>query len=288
MEQVFNRTTDQERALRFALILSMGAHLVFFLLWPYLEIRTPLEIPDDEEMVIDTSMLDDFGTPDKTALPEPAKKAEEAKVPENLLPQLPKQFTPKETVEEKGEPVPDEEEKKVEKKEEKPPEPPKEEKKQDEPVPSDPEEKNKIDLAEIRKRKVMEMLRKQEQTAKTSEAPNADAAVKLAEALQKGGIESTGSVSAKLAAQKYRALLQAAVRRNYNLPDAYNFKSANLSVLLEMVVNARGEIASLEVKEPSGDAVFDEMTVRAAQQSAPLPVPPPELAGVPIFLQFKP
>jgi TonB family protein len=115
-------------------------------------------------------------------------------------------------------------------------------------------------------------VRKQDQTAKTAEAPNADAAVKLADALQKGGVESTGSVSAKLAAQKYRSLLQAAVRRNYNLPDAYNFKSANLSVLLEMVVNARGEIASLEVKEASGDAVFDEMTVRAAQQSAPLPV----------------
>jgi TonB family protein len=240
-----------------------------------------------QEWELDADLISDidFATPPKSALPQ-AQPAPEARVPEQMLPQLPKKVALDEP-KEKEEAIADEE---------KPEEPPKdlpkaeeEVKAKDIPLKSDEQEVNRIKKEEALKRLALERLRQEEKTAKTLEAPEEDQLARIAQQLRKKknlNAGAAGTITGK--SKKYMALLQQAIRQNYSLPEAYNLKAANIFVLIEITLGERGNLLNLQVTQPSGDVMFDELTVQSVRTSIPLPQPPAELAGAPISLKFTP
>jgi protein TonB len=283
---------DEDKLLKILIGVSVAVHLLVFALQGVsLFKRAPIELEDFAS--IDADLIQDVesSAPPKSALPQ-AQKAPEAKINENMLPQLPKKFTiPEQTKPE--EVVPEKVEEKV-----KEPEPPKEavkveEKKEPPPldVKAPDEEVNKLAQQDALKRLALEKLRQQQKTAKETEAPEQDPLAKLAADVAANKKLNTGAI-ASLAlqgkAKKWLALLDAAVRQNYSLPEVYNLKGATVRVAIAIAVNAEGNLNELEVRESSGDSAFDQLTMDAIKASVPLPRPPPELAGETVVVTFKP
>jgi len=246
--------------------------------WP----RPALNI---DEWAMDADLISDLNTtsPTTTSLPD-AKVAEEAKAPKDMLPQLPKRFevdeatqneekTFTETNNEKSTVAKTEEEKKFE-------------------FRKDDEAQNRVKKDDALRRLALERLREMDKIAKTrqAEAPKESALAKLRDEVNqaKDGVNAGAGGAAFSALKNYRGSLQASVRRNYSLPEAYNFKSANMKVTIAIVVNEKGDVISLGLHESSGDSVFDDMALQAVKKSVPLPTPPAELVGEKILMQFKP
>lgn len=99
---------------------------------------------------------------------------------------------------------------------------------------------------------------------------------------------ASGDFVGKKALDRYRLILQKSVRRNYELPEAYNFKNMDLNVVIAIKVTAKGELLTSLVAKSSGDQVFDDLAFSAVQKSAPLPFPPKDQVGQLIHLKFSP
>ncbi len=241
-----------------------------------------------DEWSMDAEIMADFeaSAPTKTALPQ-AELKPEAKVPVQMLPQLPQKFSVKE--EPKPEdllpepaPAPQQQPKPVEAKAEQP-----QPKPQELPVKTDNKTDNQLSSAEILKRAALERLRAEQKTAKTLQAPDKDAVARLGEALRKDG-PTAGSAVAKGKMNAYRSRLTQAIRRNYAVPEALGIKGTALSVVLIISVSESGDLIEIRVKEPSGNQAYDDDTVRAVRASVPLPRPPSEFVGQPIAVAFSP
>lgn len=242
-----------------------------------------------EEWTMDADLLPDLesGAPLKSALPD-AKPADDPKVSDRILPQLTKKFAidekpPEEkTFEEKSDTKPvAKDEKKVEQQPEK----------STTMARQDEDEQNRLKKDEALKRLALESLRQQNKVDKEAKAETAGDP-KLADKSSASAKDiNTGAVMGipnRSAFSRYRSLLAAAVRRNYVLPEAYNFKSANIRVAFTIVVTESGQLADLKVEESSGDQVFDDLTLQAVKSSVPFPPPPADLAGQAITIQFTP
>jgi colicin import membrane protein len=274
--------SGEDRLLLGLFAISTVVHLVVIILGDFSWVRDKPPLIDEDPIGIDLTEFDAGG---KTALPK-AAPAEEAKVPEQLLPQLPKKFSVKEETkpeesiaETKEEPKPEEakpDEKIVKAEETK--------------IKTDNKEDNQMDDAQIRKRAALEALRREEKTAKNMEAPEQDPLARLAAELNKTNRKSVamGSVSGKAKVNKYVSYLKQAIRQNYNLPEVYNLKGASVQVTIEITLADRGDLMNLEIAKPSGDAASDEMTAQAVRSSVPFEKPPTDLVGNPIALVFTP
>jgi TonB family protein len=279
------RYHGEDRLLFSLVLVSALVHSVFLVIDDFGWVRDPTVVT--EEWSMDADLVNDFerAAPAVSALPK-AQEAPEAKVPDQMLPQLPKKFA----VPEQAKPEEAIAEEKVEEppKEEAKPEAPKEEQLN---LKTEEQEVNKLTQADALKRLAMERLRLEEKTAKDVEAPERDSLARLAEEIQKRkklNSGTFGSAAAKAKAKQYGATLKQAVNANYSLPEAYNLKGANLKVLIAIAVSERGDLLDLTVNQSSGDRVFDELTVQAVRASAPLPRPPKEMAGEQIVLMFTP
>jgi len=242
--------------------------------------------PINDEWAMDADVISDLNAPQpaKTALPDALIKAE-AKVPVQLLPQLPQKFSVNEPTK-ADTAIADA----------KLPEPPKEAKPAEQPKPAEDlkiktenTEDNKMDQAEILKRAALERLRKNDKLAKTTEAPEKNLLARIAEGVAKSpnALIPTGG-TAHGAFKSYGALVKSAVSRNYTVPEAYQLKGTSLRVVFRITISERGDLMDLAIKQPSGDPVFDELSMQAVRASVPLPKPPTGLAGEPFELSFTP
>jgi TonB family protein len=273
--------SGEDRLFLGLVIASTIVHFSMLLVGDFSWMRDKPPIQEEDPIGID---LNDFDVPTKAALPK-AQPAPEPKVPQELLPQLPKKFSVKEDTKP--------EEAIAETKEEPKPEAkpaPEEQKAPETKIKTDNKDDNKMDEAQIRKRAAMEALRKEEKTAKTTEAPESDPIARLAAELNKSNKKSVayGSVTGKANVKAYVGLLKKAIRQNYNLPEVYNLKGANVQVTITITIGERGDLRDLEVAKGSGDQAFDEMTVQAVKASVPFTKPPQDLVDSPINLVFTP
>lgn len=281
---------SEDKLLLALIIVSAIVHIVILLLDGF-SFLSGSQTPSMEEWSIDADLIQDFdtGAPLVSALPKAEVKAPEAKVQENMLPQLTKKVTiedttkPEETVADDA-PKPKPETKEDVKEAEKPKEEPKINLKSD-------DESNKLKKEEALKRLALENLRTQEKTAKQTEAPEEDPLARIAAEAAKRKKLNQGAIAGAATGnrhKKYGGMLDAAVRQNYSLPEVYNLKGANMKVFVNIAVNDSGQLAELSVKQSSGDPVFDELTLQAVRASVPLPKPPPDLIGQTIVLVFSP
>jgi TolA protein len=278
--------SGEDRLFITLVIVSAMIHLGFLLLDDFSWIHEKPVLTDEWTMDADLISDLDMSSPMKSALPK-AEVAPEAKVAAELLPQLPKKFSVKEETKPE-EAVAEEKEKEVPK-EAKPDE--KEKKAEELNLKTENKEDNKMNQAEILKRAALMRLMAEDKLAKTNEAPENDKLARLAEELnksQKKVNSGFASAASKGKIKKYGAMIKQAVRTNYSLPEAYNLKGANMKIMISITVGASGDLLDLDVNQPSGDQVFDELTVQAVRASVPLPKPPKELAGEAIVLVFTP
>lgn len=273
---------DEGVLLRRWLLLSVVVHALVFLVRP-LDWLAPAPLPVNE-WVMDADILPDLPMDgaNEDQLPD-AKPAEAPEIPSNLLPQLPQRFSVKESTPQEEavslEDAPKDGAKKEQAKTEAP-----------SPPLDLPQEDNKIDLQELRRRLALERLRREQEIESTrTRAPKRSELAQLKEDLLKKGTVRGGSGDAGAASQRgYVEQLRRSIRRHWSLPDAYNLKDANLMSVLHVTLNEQGGVMDLKVERASGDAAFDDLAMRAVQEAAPLPKPPKEFVGRPIPLQFSP
>lgn len=278
--------SGEDRLFITLVIVSAMLHLGFLLIDDFSWVHEKPLLTDEWQMDADLISDLDMTPPPKSALPK-AEVAPEAKAPDQLLPQLPKKFSVKEETKPE-EAVAEEKEKEVPKDVK---EAEKEKKTEDLNIKTENKEDNKLDQADILKRAAIERLKALEKVTKQAEAPEEDKLARLAEELnssKKKVNSGFASAASKGKLKQYGALIKQAVRANYSLPEAYNLKGASLKVAISITVSESGDLLDLDVNQPSGDPVFDELTVQAVRASVPLPRPPKDVAGSAFLLVFTP
>lgn len=269
-------TARDSRSLMIFIGISVAAHLIGFILSLFNIFGLPK--PALEEWSIDTELLSevDMGSAPKTVIPS-AQKAEEASVPTNQLPQLPKTVTIKEKIKEEEGVL---EEKKDEKIEE------------GKNITKDTEEDGqsivkpdaavKLKKSEALERLVRERLKEQqkEETKELKTQEKSDLA-QIRDVLKNAGVtQSTGGGIVAIAEHnRYRAYLGALLKRNYAMPSTYQVTKADMFAVLNVIINMRGELMTVEVATSSGDTVFDDYCMQTVQKSSPFNPPPKDLAG---------
>lgn len=241
-----------------------------------------------DEWTMDADLIADSesGAPKKNALPN-AEQAPEAKVSDRTLPQLPKKFTIEDT------PPPTEEKTFLEKKDQKPGEDkvaPVTEPVRTPNLTRDLDEQNRVKKDDALKRLALESLRLQKKTDKENKAEEKGDA-KLADKSDVTRDVNTGSsigIPDRSSFRRYRSLLQGAVRRHYTLPEAYNFKNADIKAVVSIIINENGGLSQVKLAQSSGDGVFDNLVLDAVKASVPLPQPPKDMVGQVINVQFSP
>ena len=263
----------QDRLFVSFIFVSIAFHVLAFTFHHLSVFSTPL--PLTNEWMIDTELVVDSEVSGDSAKVELSRE---------LLPQLPKTFAIKEP-EKAEEAIPDDQKeklKKAEKEEDK-----KEAEKDNKEKPVDLHIKNRDDANQIQihdalKRLALERLR--EESAKKDDNTLAKISAELGKGHGTGRGEGPGGITA---ADKYIATLSKIIRTNYNLPPSYEKTPGKLHVIISMVLNGQGELQSIQVLESSGDATFDDYTLKAARNSVPYPSPPKEVMGEVIKLRFS-
>ncbi len=272
---------NETELFRLFFLISLGIHFVFFL-------AQGIEIFQKrrhfvEEWAIDADLLVDAttGAPADAALPN-AAKADEAKVSERMLPQLPKQFAVDEAKSPQEKTFTEQDVKaKAEKEQVEDKSPGK--------TNDTPEEKNRLKKDDALRRLALEKLRNENKFAKKTEAPSADAA-RLKDDSKSLAAANTGATFGTVSASeanRYKARIQSAIRRNYSIPDTLRFRTVE-PVILAIELNQIGSLVFSKIDESSGDKYFDELAYQALKASTPLPPPPEGLVNQRILLKFSP
>jgi protein TonB len=287
----FPNAGGEERLIVAFVLLSLTVHATIAVIDKFsLFHKKPVTLEDEWTMDIDLATDVDVTVPPKTALPK-AEIAPEPKAQAELLPQVTKTVSVKEDTKKEEAIAEEKAPEKVEPKKDDAKIAPEEKKNEDVKLKTPPEVKdNQIDQKELLKRLALEKLRSEEKTAKKTEAPEKSDLARVIENLNTSKKNDLASATAlgKGHVNKYTALLKAAIRRNYSLPEAYNLRGAALKVGILIAVGAGGDLQELEVKEPSGEPAFDEATLAAVRASLPLPKPPEDVAGQSFMLVFTP
>lgn len=275
---------DEERLFKKLFVFSVVGHVIFFT-FDKLDFFNSTPEPLVEEWSIDTDLMtDNPGAVTETTLPK-AVESDEVKVPDNLLPQLPKNFAieqPKKA-DEDGEMEPLKNAKAGEAK------PDQVDKAPD--VKDDKQDATKVAMKEAMKRLALEKLRKEQKDVKGREykAQRADAMARIRSELQaaKAGDAAEGAGGSGLEEKKYGALLKKAIQKHYSLPQTFTSNVASLKVILAITVDELGQLVNVRVQTSSNDPVFDEYSIRAAKAAAPYAKPPESQVGKEIHLVFS-
>jgi TolA protein len=78
----------------------------------------------------------------------------------------------------------------------------------------------------------------------------------------------------------YNQRLRDSVQRNWILPEGHNNKG--LVVVINFNIRRDGSVERIWIEQSSGNAVFDNSALRAAEKTAPFP-PPPSVVRTPIL-----
>lgn len=274
--------TGEGNLFAFFLFASLSTHFVFFFMQNFEMFKPQTDPVQVEELEIEASLVTDFDFDGatETAIPD-AKESDKTAIRDNLLPQLTKKFSIlDEKVDESAEAIVEEA---------KPKDGNADKAEENLKVVSEKDEVNRLKKMDALKRLALEKLR-HEKKDKQTQADKNDPLARIKEELtkKKSKLIAGGDLGSKKSVDRYRKLLQKAVRRNYALPEAYNFKNAELNVVIAVKVSERGELASTLIAKSSGDQVFDELAFSAVKKSAPLPHPPQGQAGRVIHLKFSP
>ena len=282
---------QETRLLKSFLVVSVAAHLIVYGV-TYLKFA-PMTPSLLEEWNIDTDIVAEYegkGAPAQSALPRSETNTETAVAP-TMLPQLPKQYAIKETAkEEEGLPDPDKALAPVPTKAPEEGENKTKDLSQIKTAEVPKEDVNKIDAKDALMRAALERLRKNAKAeTKANQAPEKDELARIADELAQSknlrrGVKDAGE---GLAVKRYERVVYQAVQRHYVLPPTFKQSSPDLSVLVAIVVNARGDLVSATVEESSRDSLFDQLTLTAAKEAGPFEKPPKSLAGVRFYLRFK-
>jgi TonB family protein len=277
-------TARESRSLMLFIGISVAVHLLGFILSMFNLFGLPK--PALEEYSIDTELLSDvdMGSAPKTIIPS-AEKAEEATVPTNQLPQLPKTVTIKEKVKEeegimeekKDETV--EEGKNITKDTE-----------QDGQAIVKPDAAVKLKKSEALERLVRERLKEQQkEESKELKTQEKSDLAQIRDVLKNAGVtqNSSGGIVAIAENNRYTAYLNSTLRRNYALPTTYQLTRKDMFTVIRVQLSVRGELMDVQVQESSGDNTFDGYCIQTAQRSAPFNPPPKGMAGVEIQLTCK-
>lgn len=275
--------TGEERIAAALIAVSFFVHLVLYLgLTPNI-MRSPM--PINEEWQVEAQLIADVdvSSTDKDTLPD-AEEKKSSKVPETLLPQLPKKFAIDDKV--KGETVVEDGLPSKEQKADKIAEKTQEDQNQRK---VDEEEKNRLKKEEAMRRLAIERLRREQKNSNKLETEKRDAIARLKQKAASNKDINVGAESGLgLGSDQYLSKLQVHIRRCYSVPTAYNLQNAELKVAIAIVVSERGGLMSTTIQGPSGDQVFDELAFKAVKDCSPMPPPPERLAGTAITLNFTP
>lgn len=271
---------SEKELFRIFVVLSLAVHFIFFLIQG-IELFNQRQALV-EEWAIDADLMIDAtsGAPLDSALPN-SQKADEAKVSDRMLPQLPKQFAVDSAPTEALDKTFTEHDEKAE-----------EAKPQESSAPKfkeEVDEKNRLKKDEALRRLALERLRNEAKLAKKTEAPSSGDA-RLADSSKDLAKANSGLVSGTVTASdanRYKARVQVAVRRNYSIPDTLKFRAVE-PVILGIELNAGGALTYSRIEESSGDSHFDELAFAALRASDPLPPPPAGLVNQRILLKFSP
>lgn len=260
-----------------------------------------------EEWVINADVMPDFdlGASEQSALPN-AEKAKEIKVEKQILPQLPDKFEVEEKPA-KEDTVSEEEILKAEKKKEAA----KKEAKREELAKKKAEEKRKQyekksqeakrkkkeeQLVKVKKKEALERLlkeqaRKEKKFAAKTSAPLSKKLAQRKSELESNsaGISGGASGLSQIKMKKYQASLFRAIKRNYSLPEVYNYaENADITTKIAISISINGNLNSVKIIESSGDAVYDSLSKKAIVDADPLPKPPKEFINKRIIIAFSP
>lgn len=273
---------DESRLFRRLLVLSVAGHIFFFAIESIVSILNPPD-PFIDEWSIESDLFSetDVGHVPQTTLPD-AKVAEEAHVRDNMLPQLPKNYSFEEQkkaedddadlaekVAKKGEAKPDQVEKAPD-------------------VDNVKDESNKIKMQDAMKRLALEKLKRDQKTkGKEIAAEKNDAIARIRDELKSGEVgQSIGGGGLGDSERRYAVSLRKAIQRHYALPQTFSSTVAELRVILAIIVDENGGLLSVKVHKSSNDEVFDDYSVRAAKEAAPFAKPPTSQVGQEIHVQF--
>lgn len=275
-------TTDESRSLYIIIGVSLGIHFLVFCL-SFLKIFRTVP-PTVEEFAMDTELLTEaeLGSAQKTVIPK-AEIDKEVLVPDNQLPQLTKTFKVEEKLkEEEGlEPAK---------------EPIKEEGKVIPEAVKDGQENQKPDVTvKLKKSEALERLVRERLKDKTKPnnrrvtAEDNSELAQIRDALKTpGSVSSPGGIAGLSEQNKYRGYLAGVIKRNYAMPTTYQLQKSDIRAVLAITISATGELMQAEIKQESGDTIFDDNCVRAVNKSSPFNPPPENLAGETILVECKP
>ena len=267
--------------IRFAwvvLILTIALHLLVLAINPNWFFSAP-KIDIEQSIAVDVDFMNQLSldAPQETALPN-AKKSDDAAVPANLLPQLPKKFEVEDQKKAEEKPFVEEKDPKADDSlaEKKVATPEKDE------VPKTKEDPNKVTKDDLMKRLAVEKL-KQENKIDLQMKAQKNALAKLKEELSTNDAKSNSGSGAigvgAIRARTYADLLRTAVKRNLYLPKTFEYDQVKLVTQLSVIINAKGELIDVRLAKSSGNGAYDQAAIAALQNSVPLPQPPADIAG---------
>lgn len=83
---------------------------------------------------------------------------------------------------------------------------------------------------------------------------------------------------------QYRAMIEAKVRRNWNIPAS---AQEGMSCILKVRIIPSGDVTSVLISKSSGDAVFDRSVENAIRKASPLPVPSSDTGLFDVFRDLE-
>lgn len=266
---------NDSKSLLIFISVSLGLHILGVLLGALNLFELPK--PALEEWSIDTELLSDseMGSAPQTVIPN-AEKSEEVKVPTQQLPQLTKTFAIKEKVKEEEGVAEDKRNEKVD---------------EGKNITKDAEKDGqnivkeevavKLKKSEALERLVREKLKqKQKEATRELKANDNSQLAQIRDVLKDAGVKpSAGGILNIGETNRYRSYLATLLKRNYAMPSTYQLSKADMSAILAVQINARGELVKVDVKTSSGDRVFDDYCMQTVQKSSPFNPPPKDLAG---------
>lgn len=250
--------TGEGLLIKVFLFLSISAHFLLFNVdyYGWLDTTKPII----QEWSIDTDLMTDEefdDLPSATSIPD-AKPAPVPKVPDRLLPQLPKKYNIKEEkVAEDGLGEPDEKKKEG-----------KEDKAEPGAVVKNQQEDNKLEKRDALKRLMLEKIRAEQKEASQKLVAEQNEFAKLAQKI-KGrtgkGIET------------WRQSIRKAITRKFNLP--LNMEGKALVALVQVKLNTRGRILAINLVQSSGDQLYDRLAIDTVKNAEPFKPPPESFVG---------
>lgn len=145
------------------------------------------------------------------------------------------------------------------------------------------EELNKVTLERLLKEVKR---RNQKETKKKRTSLMTDDLKKRKKDLEKGLYESSSDTEG-LVDLAYNSVLQSWIQKNYSLPEIYEFKNADISAVIVLILDHHGSIVRLKLKESSKNRLFDQLALKTVEKAAPFPTPPKEQVGKEISLNIN-